>query len=198
MSELKDSYGNKRGQYTPTRGEMDNPVQGDGNAPEGTINETVEIKSTPVADQLGRLQVEAADWQDKYLRLYADLDNSKKRIARRYAHQFDEEKEEVLRDMLPLADNLERALANVSADVTDAGLRRGVEITLETFLNTLAKYGVKPIQAIGQPFDPRLHEAVSAVHKPNFLPGTVVHVTEKGYTMGDKLLRPARVYVAEE
>jgi len=96
----------------------------------------------------------------------------------------------VIRDMLPLADNLELALVNTSGDVSEAGLRRGVEITLEAFLNTLAKYGVKPIQAIGQPFDPRLHEAVSAVHKPNILPGTVVHVSENDYTLGDKLLRP--------
>jgi molecular chaperone GrpE len=162
------------------------------------MSETVEIESTPVADQLGRLQAEAADWQDKYLRLYAELDNRKKRIGLRYVNQYEEEKEELLRDMLPLADNLERALANTSGDVTEAGLRRGVDITLEAFLNTLAKYGVKPIQAIGQPFDPNLHEAVGAIQKPDLPPGIVVRVLTKGYMIRDKLLRPAGVLITKE
>jgi molecular chaperone GrpE len=197
MEEFEEGNLIKRDQEKPKYGRDLIPVRTTRNLSEGAVGETVEIESSPIPEQLKQIQAEAADWQDKYLRLYAELDNSKKRIARRYAQQFEEEKEEVLRDMLPLADNLERALANVSGDVTDAGLRRGVEITLEAFLNTLATYKVKPIQAIGQPFDPRLHEAISAVHKPNILPGTVVHVSDNGYTMGDKLLRPARVYVAE-
>ncbi len=198
MSELKESYGKKRGQHKPTRGEMDNPVQGDADMPGGALSETVELRSVPVDERVKRLQAEAADWQDKYLRLYAELENSKKRIARRYADQAEEEKEEVLRLMLPLADNLERVLANASGDVTELGLRRGVEITLEAFINTLAKYGVKPIKAIGQSFDPNLHEAIAGVHEPNLPPGTVVQVLEKGYTMRDKLLRAARVYVTIE
>ncbi len=198
MSEPKKSYGKKQGQHKPTRGEMDNLVRGDADMPGGALSETIEPGSVPVAERVKRLQAEAADWQDKYLRLYAELENSKKRIARRYADQAEEEKEEVLRLMLPLADNLERVLANASGDVTELGLRRGVEITLEAFINTLAKYGVKPIKAIGQSFDPNLHEAVAGVHEPNLPPGTVVQVLEKGYTMRDKLLRAARVYVTIE
>jgi molecular chaperone GrpE len=198
MSEFEESEPVKEDQRRPAPRGMGDPFQGYGNAPEGTMSETVEIESTPVADQLGRLQAEAADWQDKYLRLYAELDNRKKRIGLRYVNQYEEEKEELLRDMLPLADNLERALANTSGDVTEAGLRRGVDITLEAFLNTLAKYGVKPIQAIGQPFDPNLHEAVGAIQKPDLPPGIVVRLLTKGYIIRDKLLRPAGVLITKE
>ena len=92
--------------------------------------------------------------------------------------------------------NLERALANASGDEAEAGLRQGVALTLKAFVDALAKHGVRPIQAQGRPFDPELHEAAGAVHHPALPPGTVVRVEQKGYTVGDKLLRPARVLVA--
>ena len=141
-------------------------------------------------------QAEAAEWQDKYTRLYAELENSKKRLARLYANQAEQDKEHLLRDMLPLADNLERALANASGVEAVGELRQGVALTLKAFVDALAKHGVRPIQAQGQPFDPELHEAAGAVRQPGLPPGTVVRVEQKGYTVGDKLLRPARVLVA--
>ncbi len=178
------------------RGETHIPVRTVGDGPENAVVDEAEAQPSPTVEQLEQIQAEATEWQDKYTRLYAELENSKKRLARLYANQAEQDKEHLLRDMLPLADNLERALTNASGDEAEAGLRQGVALTLKAFVDALAKHGVRPIQAQGQPFDPELHEAAGAVHHPALPPGTVVRVEQKGYTVGDKLLRPARVLVA--
>jgi molecular chaperone GrpE len=98
--------------------------------------------------------------------------------------------------MLPLADNLERALTHTSGKETEAGLRQGVEITLNAFADALAKNGIRVIQAQGQPFDPEWHEAVGVIPHSMLSPSTVVRVEQKGYTFHDRLLRPARVWIA--
>lgn len=174
-------------QDRPNRGEIHIPVQATESAPEHA--------GGPVATA-EQLEAEAAAWQDKYTRLYAELENTKKRLARIYDNQAEEQAERLLRDMLPLADNLERALTHTSGRETDAGLRQGVEITLSAFADALAKHGVGVIQAQGQPFDPEWHEAVGAIPHPMLSPGTVVRVEQKGYTFHDRLLRPARVWIA--
>ena len=177
-------------------GETHIPVRTVGDGPENAVVDEAEAQPSPTVEQLAQIQAEAAEWQDKYTRLYAELENSKKRLARLYANQAEQERKHLLRDMLPLADNLERALTNASGDEAEAGLRQGVALTLKAFVDALAKQGVRPIQAQGRPFDPELHEAAGAVHHPALPPGTVVRVEQKGYTVGDKLLRPARVLVA--
>lgn len=178
------------------RGKTHIPIRTAGDSPENAVIEEAEAQPIPVVEQPEQIQAEAAEWQDKYTRLYAELENSKKRLARLYANQAEQDKEHLLRDMLPLADNLERALANASGVEAAGELRQGVALTLKAFVDALAKHGVRPIQAQGQPFDPELHEAAGAVRHPALPPGTVVRVEQKGYTVGDKLLRPARVLVA--
>ena len=189
----KDLMPLHQGQHN--RGETHIPVRITGDGPENAVVEEAEAEPTPTVEQLEQIQAKAAEWQDKYSRLYAELENSKKRLARLYANQAEQEKEQLLRDMLPVADNLERALANASGDEAEAGLRQGVALTLKAFADALAKHGVRPIQAQGQPFDPELHEAVGAVPYSTLPPGTVVRVERKGYTVEDRLLRPARVLV---
>lgn len=166
-----------------------------GDGPDNAMVDKAEAELSPTVEQLEQIQAEAAEWQDKYIRLYAELENSKKRLARLYANQAEQEKEQLLRDMLPVADNLERALANASGGEAEVGLRQGVVLTLKVFADALAKHGVRPIQAQGQPFNPELHEAIGAVPNSMLPPGTVVRVERKGYTIGDRLLRPARVLV---
>ena len=174
-------------QDRPNRGEIHIPVHATESAPGHTGGPVV------TAEQL---EAEAAAWQDKYTRLYAELENTKKRLARIYDNQAEEQAERLLRDVLPLADNLERALTHTSGKETEAGLRQGVEITLSAFADALAKHGVRVIRAQGQPFDPEWHEAVGAIPDRMLSPGTVVRVEQKGYTFHDRLLRPARVWIA--
>jgi len=131
-------------------------------------------------------------WQEKYMRLAAEMENSKKRLAQRYAQDAAAETESVLRDMLTVADNLERALAHAAGTESETG----IALTLKAFTAVMSQHGVQPIEAVGRPFDPALHEAVGTVSETAYEPGMVTAVTEKGYRHGDKLLRPARVLVA--
>lgn len=136
-------------------------------------------------------------WQQRYARLQADLDNVKRRSEQRYALEYQQNRRDLLRDMLPLADNLEAALAHSgAADPATAAMRRGVELTLRAFLETLRDHGVNPISAADQPFDPDRHEAVALVDAADAPAGHVVQVLQAGYTVDGALLRPARVLVA--
>lgn len=132
------------------------------------------------------------EWREKYLRLYADYENAKKRLAQRLTLATEQKQAELLRDMLPLADNLERALTHAQAAEDVAGLA----LIHKAFLEVLAKYGVAKIVAEKRPFDPELHEAVGTIPHPDAAPGEVIAVIEAGYTYQGKLLRPARVMVA--
>jgi molecular chaperone GrpE len=147
-------------------------------------------------DQVEASSAEATEWKEKYMRLAAERDNERKRLERVFANQAEQEKERILRDMLPLADNLERALTHTSEPELD--LREGVELTLKAFAATLASHGVEPMKAAGKPFDPNLHEAVATISHPTLPPGTVARVEETGYTLNGQLLRPARVLVVAE
>ena len=147
------------------------------------------------AVQFGNSGSEANEAALKYARLYADLDNTKKRLQRHYAYQAEQEKVQLLRDLLPVKDNLERALRHAPGGAAEQSLRLGVELTLKLFDDTLAQYGVTPIEAWDHPFDPDLHEAVGLVEQPNLPPGTVAHVEQMGYTIDGSVLRPAKVLV---
>ena len=141
-------------------------------------------------DELEAMRQEAAEYKDKYLRAAAELENTKKRLERRYVAQAEEEKKRLLRNFLTVADNLARALAH-SGD----GLRDGVRLTHQELQRLLSKEGVEPLEAIGQPFDPYYHEAVDTV-PGDYDQETVVGERQKGYLYRGELLRPTKVEVA--
>jgi molecular chaperone GrpE len=138
---------------------------------------------------------EAAFWKDKFARLFADLDNTKKRLARTSAQEVEAQKETLLRELLPVADGLDLALLHTSEKHDNRDIMQGIELVREILNKFFAKYDVKAIDAWGNPFDPRLHEAIGVLPHPKFPPNTVVKVEQKGYLHGDKLLRPAQVVV---
>ena len=152
-------------------------------------------------DELEAIRQEAADYKDKYLRAAAELENTRKRLERRYADQTKEEKKRLLRAFLAVADNLERALAHsdhpLSASPASQGgsLRDGVKLTYQELQRLLNREGVEPLEAIGQPFDPYYHEAVGTVASDDD-EETVVGERQKGYLYRGELLRPAKVEVA--
>ncbi len=143
---------------------------------------------TPAAED------EALLWKERYARLQADLDNTKKRLEKRYLSEAEQTRKALLRDMLPVADNLETALQHSGDDPDD--LHQGVTLTLRAFLETMKRYGVEPIPALGQPFDPALHEALVQIEDTNTAPGHVAQVLRTGYTVDGDLLRAAQVIVA--
>jgi molecular chaperone GrpE len=157
-------------------------------APEEVAPEE-EVELSP-ENELEAARQEAAEYKDKYLRAAAEVENTRKRLERRYADQAEEDKKRLLRAFLAVADNLERALAHSSDDLHD-----GVELTYQELQRLLSREGVEPLEAIGQPFDPYYHEAVDTVVGDDD-PETVVGERQKGYLYRGELLRPAKVEVA--
>jgi molecular chaperone GrpE len=160
----------------------------------------VEAPSTPVVAvpsleaELVTANAKAKDNWDKYLRATADLENYRRRAKRDLDDAKAESKTRVLKEMLPVVDNLERALAHT--DGTDAAsLLEGVRLVLRQFSHALDKCEVAAIDAEGKPFDPNQHEAIGQQDSDQ-PPGSVVSVLQKGYRLTDRLLRPALVIVA--
>jgi molecular chaperone GrpE len=136
---------------------------------------------------------ELAELRERHLRLRADFENFRKRAERERGERVRHGVGEALRELLPVADNLERALA-APGGLED--LRRGVEMIARQVAETLARHGVAPITALGRPFDPQLHEAVAREESAEVAEPTVVGELQRGYLHGNRLLRPALVRVA--
>ena len=136
----------------------------------------------------------AAEADDRHLRLLAEFDNYRRRTAKEHEAARREGRRAALLPLLPVLDSLERALATGS---TDRDFYDGVAATHRLFLAALREAGAEPIESVGRPFDPNLHEAVAAVPADGEVaPGTVAREVRRGWRLGDELLRPAQVVVA--
>jgi molecular chaperone GrpE len=134
--------------------------------------------------------------QDRLLRTAAEFDNYRKRIDRERRDQADSAGASLLAEVLPVVDNLERAL-QVPASPESASYRAGVELIHRQLVDLLRKRGVTPIEALGADFDPRIHQAVSQETSEAHRDGEVMEELQRGYRLGDRLLRPAMVKVAK-
>jgi molecular chaperone GrpE len=142
---------------------------------------------------------EAAKIRDQFLRERADLDNFKKRMQREKSESLRFASEPLIRDLLPVIDNLERAL-NAAPPPTEGqadALRDGVAMVAQQFDDILARFGVARVEAAGQPFDPSEHEALAHIETTQQEPGAVLDEHLPGYRLHDRLLRPAQVTVAK-
>jgi molecular chaperone GrpE len=146
---------------------------------------------------LKKAQEEAAENYDRFLRVSADLENYKKRVSKEKADLIRYSNEELIKELLPVIDNLERALEHTSSDGEQEGIADGVAMTLQQFLGILQRFGVTPITVEGEPFDPTKHEAVMERPTDDYNPGHVVAELQKGYFLNDRLVRPAKVAVAK-
>ena len=166
--------------------------------PVGTPGRQAEEPPPPDKDalqeELTNLQQEIARFRELYLRKLADFDNYRKRQEREMGEFRRYANGELLRDCLPVLDNLERALAVPGGAA--GGLREGVELVLRQFKDVLGRNGLAEVDPIGQPFDPTLHEAISRNEDSRVQEPTVVQVLQKGYRLGERLIRPALVIVA--
>jgi len=144
--------------------------------------------------EIANMQQEISRFKELYLRKLADFDNYRKRQEREMGEFRRYAKAELMRDCLPVLDNLERALAAPGGD--GSGLREGVELVLRQFKEVLGRHGLTEVDPIDQPFDPTQHEAISRNETPGVSEPTVVQVLQKGYVLGERLIRPALVIVA--
>ena len=133
---------------------------------------------------------------DKYLRLAAEFENYKRRNQREQRETARYANENLLRDLLPILDNLERAIESGKGGAGNHGLLQGVELTLKQFIETIGRFGVRQIDSTGTPFDPSCHQAVSRIESDEQETNTVVQEFQRGYWLHDRLLRAAMVAVA--
>lgn len=134
--------------------------------------------------------------QDKYLRLAAEFENFKKLAQKQNQEYVQFANESMLKELLPVVDNLERAIKHAKESHGQQGLIQGVELTLKQATETLARFGVKPIASLGAPFDPAQHQAVARRESPTAKENTVIEEYQKGYLLHDRVLRAAMVVVA--
>lgn len=147
--------------------------------------------------QLEAKELEAKNNYERLLRQAAELENFKKRSTREREDAIRFANESLVKDLLPVVDNLERAVAHASGGGNGKPLVEGVEMVLRGLLDILAKHGVSLISAQGQPFDPTKHEAMSQVESDDHEPNSVVEELHRGYMLRDRLLRAALVSVAK-
>ncbi|MFD1329086.1 nucleotide exchange factor GrpE [Mycoplana ramosa] len=155
------------------------------------------------ADPIALLQAENTDLRDKYLRLAADMDNLRRRTERDVKDAKSYAIAGFARDMLGVSDNLRRGLEAIPAEALEAGgtglkaLIEGVEMTERSMLAALERHGVRKLEPIGEKFDPHFHQAMFEVPNTEVPNGTVVQVIQDGYTIGERVLRPAMVGVSK-
>ena len=173
-----------QGAVMPEAGPSDNPKAADADI--GNLRQ-----------QLAEKELEARNNYDRFLRQVAEVENFKKRNARERDDSIRFANESLIKDLLPVVDNLERAVAHASGGGNGKPIVEGVEMVLKGLLDVMAKYGVTQISAAGQPFDPSKHEAMTQVESKSHEPNEIVDELHKGYMLHDRLLRPALVSVAK-
>lgn len=170
-------------------------------ADEGAAERSLDsgLDGAGVGAEIDGLRAELDELNGKWKRALADLDNYRRRVERDRLRWSEAAREQIVLDLLEVVDNLERALACGDADGGDdnGSLREGVELILKHLTDVLAKHGVMPIATDGCEFDPNIHEAVGSVETDECDPNHVVEETQRGYRLGDKLLRCPKVIVAK-
>lgn len=154
------------------------------------------LEDAPENEELAKALEEVAQYKEAALRAQADSQNVRRRaeLDVEKAHKFGLEK--FAKEIINVADNLERALTAAPETGEPDPVREGVELTLKDLLETLARFEVKPVDPHGEPFTPELHQAITMVPNPELEPNTVMDVVQKGYTLHGRLLRPAMVVVS--
>ena len=168
--------------------ETEEPVQTEQPAPESGEGEI-----DPLLAELEALKDQAAHQEDKYLRLAAEYDNYRRRTTKEKESIWNDAKADAALAFLPVYDNLERALKQETAD---EAYKKGVEMTMTQLRSVLEKLGITEIPALGQPFDPTLHNAVMHVEDESLGENTVAEVFQAGFKLGDKVIRFSMVKVA--
>ncbi len=178
--------------------EPDSPALGGQEEAARCIAAETPENAAPETEKLEKnLEEELGQEKDRYLRLYAEFDNYKKRVARDKEELIKYGNESLLYELLPVIDNLEMAMKHSSND-TSAGFAQGVEITLKEFLRVIDKFGLSPIDASGKMFDPLLHHAMTQVERDDIDENMVVEEFRKGYMFSEKVLRPSLVAVSKK
>ncbi|MFQ3574123.1 MAG: nucleotide exchange factor GrpE [Thermodesulfovibrionales bacterium] len=160
----------------------------------------LEVQNNNNQELISRMQKEIEEMKEKYLRLYAEFENYKKKIQKDKEELIKYSNEALIYELLPIVDSIEMAIKHSLEAQTEGvnALRQGVENTLREIFRTLEKFGVQPIEAKDKPFDPNLHHAMSQIQREDLEENTVVEEFRKGYMLKDKVIRPSLVVVSKK
>jgi molecular chaperone GrpE len=174
---------------------QDNPSETPENGAETTS--PPEPPPAPAPDPTAELQAEVVRLRDQLLRTAADFDNFRKRSRRETDDAQKRGADDMLRNLLPVFDNLNRAVAHAETSTDPKTIADGIAMVLRQFVDTLSRLGIERVPTVGQPFDPSMHEAVQQVETTEHAPGTVIAEIMSGYKTNEKLIRAAVVVVAK-
>jgi len=170
---------------------------GDGNPASRNDNSAAADAALEAGEiEIGKLKADLDDASDRVLRAQAELDNYRKRARRELEDERRYACLPLLRNLLPVVDNIKRAIAAADTSPSGANLLDGVKLIGQNLESVLAQYDCKRIEALGQPFDPAFHEAISQQPSAEYPPGTVTLVAQDGYILHDRVVRPAQVIVS--
>ena len=155
-----------------------------------------EMTKQELLKKLSETQDKAQDNYDLYMRTYAEMENIKKRGIKEREELAKYANESLIKEILPVIDNLEKAISYARDDENSSALIEGLELTRDGLMKTLEKAGLEEVEAIGKPFDPNFHEAVSQQRDDTVAPGHVMIELQKGYALNGRLIRPSTVVVS--
>jgi molecular chaperone GrpE len=178
--------------------EAEAPVEpvADAASEDATPDIEVEDVEPEAIDPLTALRDENASLQDRLLRLQADFENFRKRTQRERSELYVRANEEIVEQLLPVLDTFELGMANAEQSEADSSMVEGFQLVYQQTLATLKKFGLEPLHAEGEPFDPHHHEAITHLPSPDVPADHVMTQTRRGYRLGDRLLRAAQVVVS--
>jgi molecular chaperone GrpE len=183
MDETTKSVEEEGAEVTPDAGDADSPA-----ADQAEKN---------IEESLKKAEAEAKETYDRLLRVSAEFDNYKKRSAREISEFRKFANESLLKELLPVVDNLERGISSAQEKGEGSLVLEGVHLTYSAFLQVLEKFGVKQLDALGKAFDPNYHQAVLQEEREGIPENQVIHELQKGYLLNGRLLRPAMVIVSK-
>lgn len=155
-----------------------------------------EMTKQELLKKLSETQEQAQDNYDLYMRTYAEMENIKKRGIKEREELAKYANESLIKEILPVIDNLEKAISYARDDENSSALIEGLELTRDGLMKTLEKAGLEEVEAIGKPFDPNFHEAVSQQRDDTVAPGHVMIELQKGYALNGRLIRPSTVVIS--
>jgi len=177
------------------REELEDPIEEQEASPESKEIPLENLKKTELLEKAKEIQKTADENYDLYMRSLAEIENLKKRYQKDKSDLIKYSNESLVKQLLIVIDNLEKAISAIQEENSVDALREGVELTLKGLMDTLGKTGLETVQAQGEPFDPNFHEAISELEDSTAEPGTVLQELQKGYILNDRLIRPAMVIV---
>ena len=173
-------------------------IESTANENEESQNDSNESKVDGQQEVLNKIQAELAEQKDKYLRLFAEFDNFKRRTAKERNDLIKTAGQEIIQDILPVLDDFHRAEKSFESATDIEQLKVGIRLIQDKFTKTLYNKGLKPMESIGADFDADFHEAITEIPAPNEeMKGKVIDEVEKGYFLNDKIIRYAKVVVGK-